>query len=70
MKDLLLIPSLILAFIACSGEKLSDTLDKKTIIEQTRDKYPIEHPKTFQKITLPTQLRYYYQSMLTKMEKL
>lgn len=63
MKDLLLIPSLILAFIACSGEKLSDTLDKKNIIEQTRDKYPIEHPKTFQKITLPTQLRYYYQSI-------
>ena len=56
MKDLLLIPSLILAFIACSGEKLSDTLDKKTIIEQTRDKYPIEHPKTFQNTPYPTEI--------------
>ncbi|MEB3004503.1 endonuclease I family protein [Capnocytophaga sp. G2] len=66
MKKLLIISSLI-TFIACGGENLkenpNDPYKKIEEIQKRKEVYTPHLPINYQKITVPSKLKYYYQSI-------
>lgn len=68
MKDLLLIGSLFLAFIACKGEEFSqkkaqDPYQRIEHLAQEKAQYQPRPAKNYQKVVVPAKLKYYYQSV-------
>ena len=68
MKDLLLISSLFLAFIACKGEEFSqkkaqDPYQRIEHLAQEKAQYQSRPAKNYQKVVVPAKLKYYYQSV-------
>ena len=68
MKDLLLISSLFLAFIACKGEEFSqkkaqDPYQRIEHLAQEKAQYQPRPTKNYQKVVVPAKLKYYYQSV-------
>ena len=68
MKNILLIGSLFLAFIACKGEEFSqrqaqDPYQRIDILAQEKAQYLPQPPKHYEKVVVPAKLKYYYQSV-------